>query len=161
MQYFLDYLKKNFVYFIAILAIIFALFVLIYSQIKPKPIIIPPPIPIFSPPPSAQPSITATPTSIPTSIPAVSRPVPGEQYQTISTNDREQIRRDSLVGQLLNKLPYTGTNFSLEYNYSRNQFIVTLKAGQEDAGNKELDAFLLANQIDSESWLNNLAIQIQ
>ena len=152
-QQLLDYLKKNPIYIMVTLAIIFALTVLLYNIARPKPPTSSPvPIPVFSPPSTQQ---FASPTT------SVTTPKQGEQYQSVSDSDQEQIRKDSLVGQLLSKLPYTGTNFSLKYMYSTNQFIATLKTGQEEVGGGQLDAFLQANQIESRSWLKNLIIKSQ
>lgn len=144
----IEFIKKYFIFILAGATILFALFTLVFMQLQPTPIPSPAPIPFFSPSPT---SPSATSSSF------IPRPNPDIKYDL---SDDEILRRDALVGQLLNKLPYSGTNFSLEYNYSNGQFIATLKTNQE-ASNKELDDFLKSNQIENRSWLNNLIVRTQ
>src|SRR3989344_4686298 len=127
-----EYIRKYFIYILVGLTILFALVTLAYMQLHPTPTPAPEPIPVFSPSPTTLPINTTLPST------SMTYPKPGVKYDI---SDPEKIRRDSLVGQLLGKLPYSGTNFSLKFDYSKGQFIASIKVGQETEGNKELDAF--------------------
>lgn len=142
----LNFLKRNFIYVVVSFTLIFILTSFLYiqltqKQIKPTP---PSPIQTFTVPSPAQ---------------IISKPVPGEAYQSISTADEEQIKKDEIITQLIKKLPYLGTNFSFNYNLSINQFVLVLKTGQEQEGNAEFDKFLKDNQIENRSWLKNLVVK--
>lgn len=137
-------IKRNYVYILAGFAILIALVALLLGQSRPSPLP-PEPIQIFTPSPTAQTSQL--------------KPVSGEKYQEISQSDQEQLNKDSLVAQLIKKLPYQGTNFSLEYDYENNQFSITFVSGRQTEGDQEFDAFLKINQIQDRSWLKNLVIK--
>ncbi|EKD84573.1 MAG: hypothetical protein ACD_38C00193G0002 [uncultured bacterium] len=143
----LDFIKNNFVYFLAGFAVAVALISLIIGQLSPQK----PPVPTNQPIPVFNPS--------PASSVLDSRPVGGESYQKVTKDDLDQFRKDSLVSKLIKMLPYTGTNFSLEYDYSTNRFFYALTSGQEARGNEELDLFLKNNQVESRTWLKNLMLK--
>jgi len=152
MQYFFDYLKKNFVYFLAGFTIIFALVTILYTQIqetKVEPT--PKPIQSFSPSP------TSTPRETPTK--EVEKPQSDKPYQLVTDEDEKQLKIDAAILQLIKKLPYPGTNFSLSYDYSTDVFTLSLKAGNENDGNAEFDSFLISNQIESRNYLKNLIVR--
>ncbi|MBI2596413.1 hypothetical protein HYW46_06830 [Candidatus Daviesbacteria bacterium] len=136
----MEFVKKN-----ILLIIVFGLIVLIIISIvvlglgKKKPL------------PSGSP--------IPSASAVIQKPETGKKYQIITGADQKQIDQDSLVGNLLTKLPYKGTNFSLDYSYNSLQFILTLNTQNKDLGNKEFDQFLLQNQILDRSWLKYLTIK--
>ncbi len=158
----MDFLKKNFIFILASLVIVFIITSYLYIiLITKEPSPSPEPVIYQSPQPSRQPSLGSTPQ--PTSVPNI--PAQGKSYQdsVIKIREREAdfLKKSAAVANLITKLPYSGANFSLTYDYSTNQFTAILRNSQEDAGNKELDAFLQTNQIDNRTWLNNLIIQTQ
>ena len=133
-------IKNNFVYFLAGLAILVALISIFIGQSRPiKTLPATQPIPVFNP--SPKPSEA------------------GQQYQKITPQVLEQLKKDELVSHLVEKLPYKGANFSLEYDYSTNQFFYSLTPGGETEGTKEFDLFLRGNQIEDRSWLKNLVLK--
>lgn len=73
------------------------------------------------------------------------------------TNDNpEKNRQEFLVGKLIEKLPYSGANFSLYYDFSKNQFILYVNPSASSEGNAEFDAFLKQNGVESRSWIKDL-----
>lgn len=146
----ISFIKRNFIYLLAGATIILALSIFVIGQLLPPKINpTPPPIQVFSPSPTHTP------------IPTASKPEAGKNYQSFSDADKEKLTRDSLINQLIKKLPFQGTNFSLTYDYSTNQFTATLKAQSTDISNQELDSFLKANQIEDRSWIKNLNIKYE
>lgn len=99
----------------------------------------------------------------PSPLPPV--PAQGETYQEslpkIREEEKEFLRESSQVGVLIQKLPFLGKNFSLTYDITTNQFLVTIGAGQEEEGHRELDQFLKENGIEDRSWLKNLKIAVE
>lgn len=78
--------------------------------------------------------------------------------QTTDQEAQEMLDKDATIGQLLPKLPYQGTFFSLEYDYSTNIFTVNFSASNQAQANQEFDQFLKSNQIQNKNWLYNLKI---
>ncbi len=72
--------------------------------------------------------------------------------------DTEQSRRSYLVGDLIEKLPYSGKNFSLYYILNTSQFVLYISPRDSTGGNNEFDAFLKQNGVDDRSWIENLVI---
>ena len=72
-----------------------------------------------------------------------------------------QLDQETAVGNLLNILPYKGTNFSFSFNYQTNVFVLTLNKNNTAQGNTEFDAFLKKNNIADRSWFLNLTIVYQ
>lgn len=136
-----NFKKKIYYYLLGGVAFIFLSFViqLLFSDKQAKQ----PEVIITSPEPSAIQEITDP------------KPRSSQKYQEAN---EEFIRRESLVGKLLDKLPYFGNNFSLKYDISSNRFTATIKQGSEEAGQKQLNEFLSANGIEDQSWIRNLDI---
>ncbi len=67
-------------------------------------------------------------------------------------------RKSFLAGQLINKLPYTGSNFYLSFDYSTGYFTLVLNKNNLELGNKEFDDFLLQNSVSDRSWISNLKV---
>jgi hypothetical protein len=76
----------------------------------------------------------------------------------ISKEETMFVERESKVGQLLNKLPYQGKNFDINYDISTAVFRVKIRKENEVEGNKEFDQFLKENSINERSWIRNLEI---
>lgn len=91
-------------------------------------------------------------------------PIPGQSKEykksaeEIEATIAPQIKQDSLIGSLLNKLPYYGNNFSMNYDFNNNQFTVIIKIDKKTEGDKEFNEFLKENKILDKSWFNNLTI---
>lgn len=81
-----------------------------------------------------------------------------KSFQKASEEERPLFERDRTVGKLLNKLPYIGNNFHMEYSYAQNQFSVTIKNNNRDTGIKEFNQFLNVNGIENQNWIQNLTI---
>lgn len=94
-------------------------------------------------------------------------PIPGqsEEYkksaEDIGTTVAPILKKDSIIGDLLNKLPYFGSNFSISYDYGQNQFKVVVASDEKIEGEKEFNDFLKTNRIDNRSWFDNLIISYQ
>lgn len=78
------------------------------------------------------------------------------KVQTIDDASQKMLDKDAAIGNLLSKLPYKGTFFSLEYSYQANAFTVNLPASNQAQANQEFDQFLKDNKIESRNWLYNL-----
>lgn len=128
-----------------ILLLVAILLVLGFLLVRPKRDLSPLPksVPVFSPSPSASPSIG---------------PLPGHSYTYSSDEDVAQRRRGEAVAQLIKKLPYNGADFSLQYSFEKNTFIVTLDKNNTPAANAEFDKFLNENGIENRDWLYNLEV---
>lgn len=85
-------------------------------------------------------------------------PLPGSNYNAVNQTDQQFIDEQNKVGQLLDKLPFKGANFSITYKISTNQFLVIINKDNQIQGNRELDKFLQDNDISSRTWLRNLVI---
>lgn len=128
---------------LSVVVIVFILFFIFPSQSVKEPPVLP------TPTPNAQ-----------TTGPPI--PARGEQYEKslreIETRENEQLRRDTLIGNLLNSLPYEGKHLLLSYNISTNRFVATMKKDDEANANDELDVFLRSNGIEDRSWIKNLVV---
>lgn len=93
--------------------------------------------------------------SFPTPTPAGSISFP-EDFNTASPEDIKKAKESYLVGQLIPALPHHGTNFSLYYDFSKNQFILYLNPFATSEGSVEFDAFLKQNGVEDRSWIENL-----
>ncbi len=115
----------------------------------------------IAPTPSSNPILfSLAPSFVPVPI-SSEGPQPGRSYTYSSTQDELLRNQGEKVAQLIKKLPYTGGNFTFNYNFDTNKFTLTLKKGQETAGNLEFNNFLKANQIQDRSWITNLIIKSQ
>lgn len=108
--------------------------------------------------PAEQPIATTTPTN---TVPPFSKlPDESEEYkksvEEISAADKSYHESRQRVAKLINKLPYSGNGFRLEYNISNNQFIVTIKGAK---GEEEFAAFLNQNGIMDKALLDNLIVR--
>lgn len=92
-------------------------------------------------------------------------PAQSTNYQTerqeIATEEKETLTRESAIGMLLKKLPYSGTNFKMEHDYGKVQYVVTIPQAREKEGNEELDAFLKENNVADKSWFHPGLLVIQ
>lgn len=71
---------------------------------------------------------------------------------------KEITRKESLVGNLLDKAPYNGKNFSFYYSYEKSEFVLYLPTTTQVAGNQEFDAFLKQNGVESRTWIRHLTV---
>jgi len=78
------------------------------------------------------------------------------QQQNQQFNNQEE-----KVGQLLNKVPYQGTNFKLVFDSSSSEFVVTINQNNKTQGETEFENFLKQNQIEDKSWIRNLRTEYQ
>ncbi len=65
-------------------------------------------------------------------------------------------QQQTLVSQLIEKVPYAGLSFSLDYDFNDAKFILTLNSNNLVQANTEFDSFLKQNGIQSRSWFTNL-----
>lgn len=118
---------------------------LIYLVINPKKTTPPPQaIPVFSPSPNPSASIG---------------PLPGQSYTYSSEADAIKRKQGEAISQLIKKLPFKGSSFSLEYSFENIEFIAVLNSDNLTAANQELDQFLKDNGIADRNWFNNLTIK--
>lgn len=68
-------------------------------------------------------------------------------------------KKSFLAGQLINKLPHVGNNFSLSFDFSTGYFTLVLNKNNLDLGNKEFNNFLLQNNVADRSWISNLTVK--
>jgi hypothetical protein len=74
---------------------------------------------------------------------------------------KEQANPDPLqkAADLRSKLPYKGTNFSLDFDYDKQTFVLTLKKSNQAAGNSEFEQFIQANGVDKKSMKITTKVQ--
>jgi len=60
------------------------------------------------------------------------------------------------VSSLIEKLPHTGANFSMAYDYGSGLFYLYINPENTEAGDTELDTFLQQNNIDDVSQVIGL-----
>lgn len=84
--------------------------------------------------------------------------------QAVATDERAvtkdavlEVEINRKVGELLNKLPFSGKNFSLFYDYYDGSFVLYVNPVNKDAGNQEFDMFLKDNKIE-RYWIKGLFI---
>ncbi len=85
--------------------------------------------------------------------PVTAKPV---NNNPITKGQQSQQDKGVSAGNLLNKLPYRGKNFSLYYSYAKNEFTLYINPSNKDAGNKEFEEFLTSNGGLTRNWFNNL-----
>ncbi len=138
--------KKIFYILILICGALFCFFVYLFlSSIKPA---------ANTNTPGQTPKITPFPTSTSQkSVDAVS----GALKET-TAEGKEFNRRSSLVGALVDKAPYIGTNFTFTYDYDANLFRVNIDPKNLTAGTSAFNDFLKQNGVDDKSWIPNLKI---
>ncbi|GEM_PF-3402042 len=85
---------------------------------------------------------------------------PGEEYtkeqKELEDEFLDKDKESSRVSQLIDKLPYKGSNFLLEYSYGSLQFTLTLNEKAQSQGLAEFNQFLSANSIDANRMEENL-----
>lgn len=88
---------------------------------------------------------------------------PDEEYTREQKELEDQFlnedKESSRVSQLIDNLPYKGTNFSLTYDYGSLQFTLILLQGNESAGLEEFAGFIKTNGINASLIDKNLVNQ--
>lgn len=92
-----------------------------------------------------------------TPIPTVSGSFPNNYYWT--GESRDAAKRGYVVGDLIDRLPYNGENFIMNYDIDEDRFVVVLNSNNLALANKEFDAFLAENKIGDRSWIKNLVVK--
>ncbi len=85
-------------------------------------------------------------------------PQPGHSYSYSSEEDVRGRKEGETVAQLIKKLPYNEADFSVQYSFEENKFIVTLNGNNTTLANEELDKFLHENGVENRDWLYNLEV---
>ena len=93
--------------------------------------------------PTAGPTETAVPNSIPKTIPSI--------YP----------QNTMAISALIEKLPYYESYFSLSYDFSNDNFILTLSATAPATGEANFENYLKQNGVLDKSWLQNLTVKYQ
>jgi hypothetical protein len=88
---------------------------------------------------------------------------PGEEYtkgqNEIEAEFFDEDQASSRVTNLISKLPYTGTNFELSYDYENLSFVLTLNSQNQTAGLTEFGQFLITNGVRKDLIERNLVQQ--
>lgn len=95
----------------------------------------------------------------PSPVDYLNGPQENTPYQEISKEDQEILDQDSLIGDLILKLPYEGQYFTFSYSFETNSFTLAFDQDNEDRANTEFDNFLKSNNIQDRSWFNDLRIE--
>lgn len=80
--------------------------------------------------------------------------LPGVKNNT-TPQEKELNRRSSSVMNLLNVVPVKGINFTFDYDYNLDEFLLGINSRNPELGNIEFDNFLKENGV-SRSWIRNL-----
>ncbi len=115
----------------------------------------PPPV-LTAPSPSSKPNIPFTPH--PTIMPEGASngvgpntdPALVQKYRQDQANQDVYLAKRQRISQLLLKLPYKGTNFTLTYNIKNNLFTLELNKDNPDQGQQEFNQFLAEQNIDKQ-----------
>jgi len=78
-----------------------------------------------------------------------------------SKSGQIELNKDSALGNLVSKLPYTGRYFYFVYDFPKGSFVLTLDKNNITQGNSNFDAFLRNNGIQDRSWFINLSVVYQ
>lgn len=81
---------------------------------------------------------------------------PGFSNGDVSEEEIEKSTQSSLVYQMVQDLPYDGTNFALYYSYDNDSFTLYLSPGNEAAGRAEFSNFINSKGVQDASWIHNL-----
>jgi hypothetical protein len=95
---------------------------------------------------------------VPTYDPSVISAFPHVNQDDPPPEGKEFFKRQNLIGQLTDLLPYKGSSFSLAYSLEKNTFEAKISKNSQSRGLEELDQFLKRNQIESKDWIKNLVI---
>ncbi len=79
-------------------------------------------------------------------------------YQTITPDGEQMLKKDALIGQLINKLPHSTNTFTLTYDFEGNKFVFSYAPELEKEANKDFDEYLKENGIENRDWLYNLTV---
>ena len=96
--------------------------------------------------------------NLPTRKPTIqSEEIQSDDY-SLTPQEQEQARKNSLVADLINATPYKGSLFMLDYDFDKAIFVLTLNKNSEQEGNLEFDNFLNQHNVQ-RSWITNLQIE--
>lgn len=129
--------KEVFLLIVAIVLVLILFIFVVFISFVPRP---------------ENPNNSSVPTPFPSGVSG------GENLQPGTQAEQEIVRRSYTIGQLINLLPYNGSNFSLFYSFSTNVFTLYINPSKQTEGNTEFDAFLKKNGIDNRSWFDNLVV---
>lgn len=87
-------------------------------------------------------------TSISQYTPPNESPEYNQSFQQIAEQESPYHAKRQRVAQLILKLPYSGKNFSLEYDYSNNKFYLTLNKQNPELGLNEYRELLKNNGVE-------------
>lgn len=116
---------------------------------------------LFSKASSPKENSTISPTPITTSTGSQTTPpnnldAPTNDIFYRTPKEKQQDNQMSFVTDLISKLPYYGTLFTLEYNFNTATFILSLDATKLNEANNEFDVYLKNNGIADRSLFDNL-----
>lgn len=86
-------------------------------------------------------------------------PPPGSNYSATTPADEIASKQDEAVLNLINALPYKGTNIYLSYSFTNFQFTLQENELELEKSEKEFNELLVQYGIKNRSWLKNLVIQ--
>lgn len=81
-----------------------------------------------------------------------------ESVRKANQQETNAITQDAALGRLLEFLPYSGTNFSMRYDYNQNKFFVTIPSAKRSDGEKEFNDFLKKNGVQNRDWISSSAL---
>ncbi len=137
--------KKYWVFVVLALVGLFMLITFLFFGKKPQEKVpgITPPSPSFNP-----------------SVPLNQQvPQPGSNYSAITPEGEVISKQDEAVLNLINTLPYKGTNIYLSYSFTNFQFTLQENELEQEESEKEFNELLARYGIKDRSWLKNLVIQ--
>lgn len=92
-------------------------------------------------------------------LPITGEPIPGKEYFVVTPEDKISQEQDEAVVNLINALPYKGTNIYLSYSFSNFQFTLQENELEPEESEKEFNDLLTQYGIKDKSWLKNLRVQ--
>lgn len=84
-----------------------------------------------------------------------------ESTARIQKEEAPLTAKEAAIGRLLDQIPYKGTAFQIDHDYSAAQYIVTISQDKKQEGNQEFDEFLKKNGIESRDWFRKELLVIQ
>lgn len=92
-------------------------------------------------------------------------PFYSEEYkrgqEKIDEQEKEYMYQSSKAGELLDRIPYEGQSFSLDYDYATFEYVLTVSKKNQAQGIIEFEEYLKENEIEDSSWLKHLRMQIR
>lgn len=82
-----------------------------------------------------------------------------ESVKKINEQEKSLLDQDKKVSAFISTLPVQGIDFTASYDIGTNSVTVTIPSARRAEGEKEFDAYLLANGIKQRSWIQNLTIR--